>query len=162
MPDIRAGILQESEKPSFDCLRCGHCCQGRGGIVASEKDVRRLCGRLRMTVEAFAAAYGERRGGKLLIRAGEDGACIFFKKNEGCAVHTVKPDICRAWPYFRGNLLDRDSLELCKEFCPGIPPSLPHADFVLQGTALLQREGLIGTGGADEAGALQTADLFSC
>ena len=72
----------------------------------------------------------------------------------------AKPDICRAWPYFRGNLLDADSLELSKEFCPGIPPDLAHADFVRQGLACLVREHLVGSAGADEANALQVADLI--
>jgi Fe-S-cluster containining protein len=162
MPDADGAPPRGEEQQRFDCRRCGRCCRGSGGIVAGVKDVRRLCGHLRMNAADFAAAYAERRGGKLLIRAGDDGCCVFFKKDEGCAVHEAKPDICRAWPYFRGNLLDADSLEMAKEFCPGIAPDLSHANFVLQAADVLRKEGLVGTGGEDEAGALQVADLLSC
>ena len=72
----------------------------------------------------------------------------------------AKPDICRAWPYFRGNLLDPGSLELSKEFCPGIPSSLSHAAFARQGLDWLVRENLAGSAGADEANALQITDLL--
>ena len=145
---------------SFDCLRCGHCCQGRGGIVVSDGDLRRLCEFMRTTAEDFERTWGERRGGKLHIRAGQDATCVFFKQGVGCAVHEAKPDICRAWPYFRGNLVDAGSLELSKDFCPGIPSSLSHADFVRQGLAWLIGEKLAGAAGPDEANALQVADLL--
>lgn len=149
-----------SDAESFDCLRCGHCCQGRGGIVVSDGDLKRLCEFMNMTAENFELAWGERRGGKLHIRAGQDATCVFFKQGVGCAVHEAKPDICRAWPYFRGNLVDAGSLELSKDFCPGIPSSLSHADFVRQGLAWLIGEKLAGAAGPDEANALQVADLL--
>ena len=160
MSDNTSATRPEPGELSFDCLCCGHCCKGRGGIVVSFKDLKRLCGHLRMTGDEFESTWGERHGNKLHIRAGADGACAFFKNGAGCAVHVAKPDICRAWPYFRGNLLDADSLELSKAFCPGIPSALPHADFARQGLDLLVRENLAGSAGDDEANALQITDLL--
>lgn len=144
----------------FSCRRCGHCCEGRGGIVVSSSDLERLCAHLRMSPESFEHRWGERRGTKLHIRADEGAICVFFQKGVGCAVHPAKPDICRAWPYFRGNLLDGESLALAKDFCPGISPAVTHADFVREGLAWLTKEHLIGKAGRDEAGALQVADLL--
>lgn len=143
---------------SFDCLMCGHCCEGTGGIVVSEKDLQRLCAHLDVTPEEFAEQWGVYKGEKLIIRT--SGAhCIFFVAGKGCGVHLAKPDICRAWPYFRGNLVDEESLSLAKDFCPGIPQELSHEDFVDQGLAYLHDNGLSGRGGADEAAALQIDDL---
>ena len=159
LSDIPAPKASEAE--SFDCRRCGQCCRGSGGIVTSDDDLRRLCLHLNLSPEAFEAAWGERHGNKLHIRAGENGFCVFFAEGRGCVVHEAKPDICRAWPYFRGNLLDEGSLELSKQFCPGIPALLSHADFVRQGLARLEREGVIGSAGKDEANALQVADLVA-
>lgn len=146
---------------AFDCKRCGHCCEGRGGIVVSHTDLERLCLHLGLTAEAFTERYGELRGGKLQVRAGDDGFCVFFVPESGCAVHGAKPDICRAWPYFRGNLVDAESFALAKDFCPGIPAEQAHADFVREGLESLAAEELTGTAQADQAGALQVADLSS-
>lgn len=150
----------QPEARIFECRLCGHCCEGKGGIVVSVKDLERLCGYLDMDAEGFEREFGSRRNGKLFIRTAESGCCIFFRQGEGCAVHPAKPHICRAWPYFRGNLVDAESLELAKSFCPGIPAGQEHKDFVREGLAYLKRENLTGCSGPDEAHALQVADLL--
>lgn len=153
-------LLPAGGGAGFDCRLCGHCCRGTGGIVVSAKDLKRLCGHLDCGAEAFERRYGVRRNGKLFVRNSVDGCCVFFVSGSGCAVHTAKPDICRAWPYFRGNLVDVDSLELAKEFCPGIPVNQTHREFLREGLDYLVRENLAGSHGDDEACALQVADLL--
>ena len=148
------------ETPAFDCAMCGHCCEGKGGIVVSDKDLARLCAHMGVDAAMFEEQWGERRGKKLRVRTGEDGACVFFQQGAGCAVHAAKPDICRAWPFFRGNLVDNESFLLAADFCPGISRTCTHAAFVRQGLDCLQREGLVGGSGQDEAGALQVTDLL--
>ncbi len=143
----------------FNCRCCGHCCTGKGGIVVSPSDLARLCAHLEISAEAFEAAYGERRSEKLHVRAGEDGNCIFFTAGAGCSVHLYKPDICRAWPYFRGNLVDAESLALAKDFCPGIPPDMPFEEFMREGIDYLVRNNLVAGGEPEEAGALRVADI---
>jgi Fe-S-cluster containining protein len=157
-PD-QAVIFRETEEDAFGCKLCGHCCEGRGGIVVSDVDLARLCEFLHLSVEGFVSRWGTRRGEKLFIRNDENG-CIFFRKGEGCSVHTAKPDICRAWPYFRGNLVDSESYALAKDFCPGIPREQIHETFVRQGLSYLVREHLAGSSRPDEAAALQVSDLL--
>lgn len=142
------------EPEAFDCKMCGHCCLGEGGIVVSPKDLVRIAAHMNMTPQAFAAEHGVYKGGKLFIRAGADGYCIFFEEGKGCGVHVAKPDICRAWPFFRGNVVDAESLELAKEYCPGIRSDVPHAEFARQGRAYLKENGLIASDPACEARAL--------
>ncbi len=144
---------------AFDCRMCGTCCRGTGGIVVGRKDLDRLCLHTALSPEEFAERFAERRNGKLVVRAGADGRCIFFADGTGCTVHPAKPDICRAWPFFRGNLVDPESLALAKEYCPGIHPDIAPADFARRGLAYLAEEGLVGRGGSDEAAALQVKDL---
>ncbi len=133
---------------------CGHCCLGEGGIVVGPKDLSRICSHLEMTPEEFEVAYGERRGGKLMIRVKNDKFCIFFKDGKGCSVHEAKPDICRAWPFFRGNLVDGDSLEMAKDFCPGIKSDIRHAEFAAAGIGYLRDNGLLASDTTSEARAL--------
>lgn len=146
--------MNNTANEPFDCRMCGHCCHGEGGIVVSPTDLQRICLHMELSPEAFIEAYCEQRNGKLKIRSGDTLDCIFFTPGEGCAVHEAKPDICRAWPYFRGNLVDRESLELAKDFCPGIRPDVTHAEFAAAGRAYLASSGLLARDRATEANAL--------
>lgn len=67
----------------------------------------------------------------------------FFSAHKGCLVHTHKPDICQAWPFFRGNLEDELSWILAQNFCPGINKDIKHNQFVCQGLTYLKNNGLI-------------------
>ena len=138
---------------SFTCRRCGHCCQGQGGIVLTGRDVERLAGHLGLTPGAFRAAHTVDHAGKAQLKARQDGYCVFF--DQGCVVHPARPDICRAWPYFRGNLLDASSWELSQDYCPGIDPRAGHARFVADGIAYLTARGLAHDPGPDTPNALR-------
>ncbi|WP_043793519.1 YkgJ family cysteine cluster protein [Solidesulfovibrio fructosivorans] len=125
---------------AFTCRRCGHCCQGVGGIMLSLSDITRLAEHLGLTPEAMLARFAEHVGGKDRLATGADGYCIFY--NEGCSVHPARPDVCRAWPYFRGNIIDAASHAMAAEDCPGINTEVDHAEFARQGMEYLRRHGL--------------------
>ncbi|HCF04703.1 MAG: hypothetical protein JG774_1694 [Desulfomicrobiaceae bacterium] len=138
----------------FTCQRCGQCCQGQGGIVVSAPERQRLAAHLGMEESAFTAQYAQPQGRKWVLRCREDGFCVFFVNGVGCGVHVAKPDICRAWPFFRGNILDAVSWELAQDACPGINPAAGHARFAEEGRSYLRKHGLLKSGRADEAAAL--------
>lgn len=138
----------------FHCRQCGHCCEGRGGIVVSPSDLERLASFLELAKETVVERFTEKSWGKLKIRNGDDGHCIFFRAGTGCSVHQGKPAICRAWPFFRGNLEDPISLELAKDFCPGIARDAEHAEFAQAGRAYLAEQGLMAKDSRQEANAL--------
>jgi len=133
---------------------CGECCQGEGGIVVGPRDLPRLCAHLHMEAESFIAFYGYRQDEKIKIRTGPDGYCIFFLPGTGCSIHTSRPDICRAWPFFRGNMVDKESLAMSKEFCPGINPTIGHDAFVRAGVQYLEEHQLWASDPKHEANAL--------
>lgn len=110
-----------------------------------------------MEESRFLAEYGQPHNGKFCIRTGPDGNCVFFRVGKGCAVHDVKPDVCRAWPFFRGNMVDNASLSMAREFCPGISPTASHAEFVTAGLAYLQENGLYAEDPTTEATALMSS-----
>ncbi|WFS61086.1 YkgJ family cysteine cluster protein [Pseudodesulfovibrio thermohalotolerans] len=126
---------------AFECRMCGHCCQGEGGIVMTAKDRERLAAFLGIDVDELVSRYAHTRGGKIHLNVGENNYCVFFK--EGCGVHPGRPDICRAWPYFRGNLIDKTSWEMIQDYCPGVNPDAGHEEFVRQGRAYLRKEDLL-------------------
>jgi uncharacterized protein len=129
--------------PAFDCKRCGHCCHGEGGIILTAKDRDRLARHLGLGIEAMLERYAEQVGDKFRLQAGADGYCIFFKQGLGCAEHPGRPDICRAWPFFRGNLHDPVSWEMIQSDCKGVNADCGHRAFVIEGVAYLREGDLI-------------------
>lgn len=127
---------------AFECRMCGQCCQGEGGIVLGRLDVQRLCDALSLDRDKFLAKYTVRHNNKTLLKS-QNGSCIFFSQDKGCQVHSHKPDICRAWPFFQGNLRDEQSWLLAQDYCPGLNPDVEHRKFVCQGLEYLQKNDLI-------------------
>ncbi|WP_027179855.1 YkgJ family cysteine cluster protein [Maridesulfovibrio bastinii] len=125
---------------AFECKMCGHCCKGKGGIILTSKDRSRLAEHLKISPEELIEKYTEKINGKIRLICGEDDYCIFF--SEGCSVHPGRPDICRAWPFFRGNLIDETSWEMIQEYCPGVEAKAGHKEFVRQGKEYIKQEGL--------------------
>ncbi len=138
----------------FDCRRCGECCQGEGGIVLSAKDQARLAAHLRLTVPDLLSAHARPAEGKFILTCGPDGFCRFFRQGAGCSIHLARPDICRAWPYFHGNLKDPESFAMIKEGCPGLDPAGDFAAFRHEGLAYRQEHGLV-SAAPDAANALK-------
>ena len=141
-------------KAAFDCKRCGHCCQGEGGIVLTPRDRKRLAGHLALSVDDMLKQFAEQAGDKQRLRAGADGFCVFFLTGIGCGVHPGRPDICRAWPYFRGNLVDETSWEMIQSDCPGVEKSAGHEAFVQEGVDYLHDHDLIHEPGPETPHAL--------
>lgn len=126
------------EMQAFECQMCGHCCEGTGGIVLAAKDRARLAAHLGLTEAEMLARHAEAVGGKVRLRTGDDGYCVFYDGDAGCTVHPGRPDVCRAWPFFRGNLVDRVSWEMAQSDCPGIRAEAGHEEFRCQGVAYVR------------------------
>lgn len=138
---------------SFSCQRCGHCCHGKGGIIVSPKDLERLCHFFELSAEDFLKKYTKDSQKPHLI-TGEDDFCLFFKEGVGCSIHEARPDVCRAWPYFRGNIVDATSFEMAKEDCKGINQEISHAGFAQDGYKYLVDYNLLATDPKTEGRAL--------
>lgn len=144
----------------FECQKCGKCCEGKGGIVLSQRDLERLAVFTARSLKEFTLEFCELSGGKLKLRCGADGWCCFFSTGSGCNVHEAKPDVCRAWPFFRGNLEDPYSLDMAKSFCPGIGRDASFAEFAAYGRNHVESEGLVSGNGP--ANALRPAKKAVC
>ena len=132
----------------FSCARCGDCCRGTGGVVLRQRDSERLAASLGIVVPVFLRRYTETVSGKLRLAARPGGLCALAVA-EGCSVHAAKPDICRAWPFFRGNLVDPVSFSLAGEGCPGILKGVSFSLFVSVGVRYLLARGIYRSPGED-------------
>ena len=130
--------LFKDKTETFSCERCGKCCEGRGGIVVGPRDLTRLTVHFGLPAEEVLSRYTEMMGGKPTIKVGDDGFCMFFKEGRGCTIHPARPSVCRAWPFFRGNLVDSVSFEMAREDCPGIRRGASYAQFAHEGFRYLE------------------------
>lgn len=139
---------------SFNCAMCGQCCKGAGGIVSAPEEQQAMADYLGLSLPEFQKKYIYFQGSKYFVRTDEKGTCLFFENRRGCIVHPAKPKTCRAWPFFRGNLMDESSFEMAREYCPGINPEISFADFVSQGMDYLKQHDIVQGKGPSPANAL--------
>ena len=143
----------------FSCHRCGHCCHGGLGIVLTLADQQRIATHLGISPEQFLAQATVWHNGKRYLAVGHDGYCHFFLAkasdgSPGCGIHEARPNVCRAWPYFRGNMLDALSWTMAAEDCPGIDTASGHEAFVAAGHEYIRRHALSADSGAESPNAL--------
>lgn len=115
---------------AFECRKCGSCCYGKGGIVVNEEELSAIAAFLGTSAESLARTSCETRIGKLSIKSGPDGFCVFFDQEHLCLIHPVKPRPCCQWPFYPALLKDKETWEEARDACPGINPHASHEDFV--------------------------------
>jgi Fe-S-cluster containining protein len=78
-----------SKRGVFRCLMCGNFCRFKSTNLTAA-DIKRLTG-------AGYADFYELRGEAYLKRV--RGKCVFLKDDK-CAVHEIRPQVCRQFPFF--------------------------------------------------------------
>jgi Fe-S-cluster containining protein len=102
-----------------------------------DADVARLAVFFHIPVGEFLERYAETVRGKHRLRIADNRMCVFFAAGPRCGVHEARPDICRAWPFFRGNLVDEVSFSMAAEGCAGLRGAASFKDFVRIGARYL-------------------------
>ena len=108
---------------SFECLSCGHCCQGpeEGYIWADEKELKMMADLLGISVEQLECDYTEQVNNKRTILENPvNNDCIFLQGRKSCEIYPVRPNQCRTWPFWGINLENQDSWNHAAQRCPGI------------------------------------------
>ncbi len=95
-------------------------------------EIGRIADFLGQTPETFIRGSCEKRHGRLYIRTGANGYCLYYHAEKGCLIHPVKPARCVQWPFFAAIVNDKDNWELAKAACPGINPRCSFEEFVAQ------------------------------
>jgi uncharacterized protein len=114
----------------FQCQQCGDCCSGLGGIFVRPGEVKAMAALVELSVEEFSRRFVEVSAMGPRLTTAANGLCVFLMEGNRCRVHSVKPFICRQWPFLPAILMDPDELENAKTACPGIDPACNHHDFV--------------------------------
>jgi Fe-S-cluster containining protein len=104
----------------FNCLKCGRCCRGRGGVWLDDSDRQIVADYLSVDLETFTRTYLEADKSLWLVKNQKPfGYCSFFKDNN-CEIHDCKPFSCRLWPFFYGILTYKSAFLEAKEDCPAL------------------------------------------
>ncbi len=112
-------------KPSdiFICKKCGDCCKGFGGTYVTADDIEKIAAYIKTDPKKFVSDYCLKSGSKLVLAQGADGYCIFW--DDLCAIHPVKPRMCKAWPFIESVLTDINNWRIMAVSCKGIRTDVP-------------------------------------
>jgi Fe-S-cluster containining protein len=110
----------------FECMQCGACCAGpsTGYIWVTREEIKLIADFLKMPERQLRQKYLKRAGLRTTIieeRSTRD--CIFLKKEAGkkvCMIYPVRPNQCRTWPFWPGNLKSPGTWNETAQKCPGI------------------------------------------
>jgi Fe-S-cluster containining protein len=104
----------------FACVRgCTNCCNVRGFVYLTEKDLVRAARFLGMSATDFEARYVYRTRHQLRLRKPRNSQCNFLEGN-GCRIHPAKPTQCRLFPFWPELVENRNAWEEAARSCPGI------------------------------------------
>ena len=121
---------------SFQCTQCGNCCTGGPGYVwISDDEIDRLAAHLKLSREETLRRHCRTIRGRVSLKERRDAKgqypCIFLTEEvvrdakgrrvlkRGCSIYPVRPLQCRTWPFWDGNLADREAWEAGTRKCPG-------------------------------------------
>jgi len=112
------------EGVAFQCQpNCGRCCDQPGGIVyLSPDDAERLAEHAGLDVGSCLERDTRKTfdGRYVLKSREEDGVCIHLNEHKQCSIYDVRPQQCKAFPWWGENLATPAAWDKTKAACPGI------------------------------------------
>jgi Fe-S-cluster containining protein len=121
----------------FECTMCGNCCTGPEGVVLFSPDEgQAMADKVGLPLDEFLSRYSRKVGRQRSLREkqtefGND--CIFLDRNSipgkaVCGLYEARPEQCRTWPFWEGNLRSRKAWEDTKKHvpCPGMDKGPVH------------------------------------
>ena len=103
----------------FECTGCGVCCKLAGGFVyVSDERIQTLAEYLELSLTEFTDIYLDIHENKYVLKSAGQ-ACIFLE-NDVCKVYESRPEQCRTFPFWAGNLKSKYRWKLTLLECEGI------------------------------------------
>ncbi|WP_169852956.1 YkgJ family cysteine cluster protein [Anaerohalosphaera lusitana] len=110
----------------FECMGCGSCCAGpeEGYIWITRPEIQKLADFLGESVETVMQKYIKKvRSRYSIVEDRKTKDCIFLvdtPEGRGCAIYDVRPNQCRTWPFWTGNLRSSVDWNMAAMSCGGI------------------------------------------
>lgn len=104
----------------FQCQPgCIRCCQQEGHVYVTAEDIARLAAHCGLSLAEFQRKYLCGRAPLLRLRKPRGKQCPFLTAT-GCSVHAIKPQQCRAFPYWPEILDSASERKQIAAYCPGM------------------------------------------
>jgi len=91
-------------------------------VYLSRNDVERLAQHANLTVPQYLKKdCTTTLDGRYVLRSNQsDGICIYLDENKQCTIYEVRPQQCKAFPWWAENLRSQRSWKQVKASCPGL------------------------------------------
>ncbi len=113
-----------SEGVPFKCQsQCGKCCDQPGGVVfLTKNDAHRIANHFDLSFDVFLKTHcTASMNGRTVLKSNQStGVCVFLNEKKQCSIYEVRPQQCKAFPWWAENLRSSRQWEETKESCPGI------------------------------------------
>jgi Fe-S-cluster containining protein len=104
----------------FTCTRCGHCCTGEPGhVYVNDDEIAAIAADQKMTSAEVIGLYTKPTHRERSLREKGNGDCVFFEKEAGCTIYSIRPRQCRTWPFWESNVRTPEAWEKTTSICPG-------------------------------------------
>jgi len=104
----------------FTCTRCGNCCTGEPGSVwVNDEEIAAIAESRGQSIEEITAMYTRSAYRGPTLREKPNGDCVFYDREAGCTIYSIRPRQCRTWPFWESNLRTPAAWVRTNSVCPG-------------------------------------------
>jgi len=118
--DLESALLKSWLQANFICKMCGNCCKDMDSIHINTEDVKRIARHYKIPVDKARRKYAQPHPsliGELTLK--QIDPCKFFDPIKNiCKIYSVRPIICRSYPFLSGDNLNRNEI-VRYSTCPG-------------------------------------------
>jgi len=112
----------------FECTQCGNCCSGDPGYVwLSVKEQKQMATALGLPRDEFLLRYTRLVSDRISLLERPNGDCILLTADGRCAVNSIKPRQCLAFPFWPRLVASKEAWERAGTRCPGIDKGTHYA-----------------------------------
>jgi Fe-S-cluster containining protein len=107
----------------FHCIKCGMCCgdtkEKNRHVLLLRTEADQIAKATLQPIFKFAVKIKDQTPYSYEMKKREDGKCVFLE-NDRCTIYSLRPLICRFYPFELKVLHNRKYTFLYTEECPGI------------------------------------------